>query len=126
MTQRIRILIAEDHPVIREALNRLLDTQEDMEVVGKATNGLEAVEMADALQPSVLLMDFEMPKRNGAEATQEILESNSAIVVIGYSMHNNGPVEQAMLNAGAAAHVSKHGDNADLLSAIREHAGKGS
>jgi DNA-binding NarL/FixJ family response regulator len=121
VTKLIRILIADDHPVIREALSRFLDSQEDMTVVGKAADGIEAVEMAHSLKPRLVLMDFEMPHKKGAEATSEILQENPALVVIGYSMHDEGPITQAMAVAGAATHVSKHRDNADLLSAIRDH-----
>lgn len=123
MVKPIRILIADDHPVIRAAISQFLDLQDDMKVIGMASNGAEAVSMARDLRPDVVLMDYEMPAKGGAAATKEIRSAAPKTVVVSYSMHEDEKVINAMLEAGAAFHVSKHTDNALLLSAIRQHAG---
>lgn len=119
MSQTIRVLIADDHYVIRASLSRILESQEDFLIVGQAAEGAAAVEMANTLHPDVVLMDYEMPEKDGVKATQEILQSHPDIVVIGFSMYDDGPVEKAMLDAGAAVHLSKTRSAADLLPAIR-------
>lgn len=121
--QTIRLLIADDHPVIRAAIGQFLDMQSDMTVVGMASNGAEAVELAMALRPDVVLMDYAMPGKGGAAATREIRSNDPHIVVVSYSIHEDERVTTSMLEAGAAFHVSKHTENAALLAAIREHAG---
>jgi DNA-binding NarL/FixJ family response regulator len=125
MSRTLRVLIADDHRIIREGLCRLLESQDGFRVVGKAPDGATAVQMADALEPDLVLMDYEMPEKNGVEAIQEIRKSHPDMVVIAFSMHDDGSVEQAMLDAGAAVHVSKSRSTSELLSAIREHAGLG-
>lgn len=123
MSQMIRVLIADDHRIVRECVSRFLASQDGFLVVGKAADGAEAVELAKSLQPDVVLIDHEMPKKNGVEATEEILNALPGVVVIGFSMHDDGPVEKAMLDAGAAVHISKSRTTSDLLMAIREHTG---
>lgn len=119
----IRLLIADDHRIVRECVSRFLGSQEGFVVVGKAADGAEAVELAKTLEPDVVLIDHEMPEKNGVEATKEILEALPDAVVIGFSMHDDGPVEQAMLDAGARVHVSKSRTTSDLLLAIRKQVG---
>ncbi len=123
MNRTIRILIADDHRIVRECLSRFLDAQNGYMVVGKAPDGAEAVLMAQDLKPDVVLMDYEMPEKTGIEAIHDILRDNGNVVVIGYSMHDDGPMEKAMLEAGAVAHISKSRSTADLLSTIRVHVG---
>ncbi len=125
MAQTIRILVVDDHPVIRAAISQFLDMQNDMVVIGKASNGTEAVALAQTLHPDVVLMDFEMPGKSGATATKEIRFANPSMVVVSYSVYEDEKVTRSMLEAGAAFHVSKHTENAVLLAAIREHAGMG-
>lgn len=124
MTPPIRILVTDDHPFLRQIISQVLELQEDMIVVGKACNGAESVSMAHALHPDVVLMDYEMPDMGGVRATREILTENPHVAVIGFSAHEGDMVETFMREAGAAGYVSKNRDNAELLSAIREHAGK--
>ena len=123
MSKAIRILIADDHYVIRTFLSRILESQEDFRIVGQASDGVATVETAKALRPDVVLMDYDMPGKDGVAATQEILKSDPNILVIGFSMHDEPTVEQAMLEAGAAVHVSKKRSAVELLPTIRKFSG---
>lgn len=124
MSHTIRVLIVDDHYVIRTFLSRILESQDDFLIVGQASEGTAAVEMADALRPDIVLMDYDMPGKDGVKATREILESNPEVLVIGFSMHDEPPVEKAMLEAGAAVHISKRTSAAELLPAIWKHYGQ--
>ena len=77
MVDTIRILIVDDHSIVRQGLRALIDTEPNMETVGEASDGVEAVEQARALQPSVILLDMMMPRKNGLEAIVEIKEENA-------------------------------------------------
>jgi DNA-binding NarL/FixJ family response regulator len=124
MSHPIQILIVDDHFTVRKSLSRALDSLEDFEVVGMAPDGQAAVEMAKALKPDIVLMDYAMPVLNGAEATRRILRTNPATVVIGLSIHEEGPAPEEMRNAGASAYILKSSGFGDLVSAIRNHAGQ--
>jgi DNA-binding NarL/FixJ family response regulator len=121
MSQPIRILVADDHPMVRNCISKILESEEDLEVVGKASNGVMAIEMANALHPHVVLMDCQMPLMDGVEATQHIRKDHPEISVIGFSMHEGGRVENAMRRAGAMAYFRKGCPTDELLSAIREY-----
>lgn len=104
---RIRVVVADDHAVVRQGLCNLLATYDDIEVVGEAANGDEAVEMDRHLQPDIFVMDVTMPKLDGIEATRRIKRQHPGTVVIGLSVHNSPQVEKEMRNAGAAAFLTK-------------------
>ncbi|MDD5399344.1 MAG: response regulator transcription factor, partial [Dehalococcoidia bacterium] len=82
--EKVRILLAEDHKVVREGTRRLLESQADFEVVGEASDGIEAVELAKKLRPAIIIMDVSMPRLNGIEATKQVkaLYPNTAILVL--------------------------------------------
>ena len=120
MASPIRVLLADDHPVIRNGLAMLLDEEPDLEVVGQASDGEEAVELADQLQPDVVLMDITMPKLNGIDATRKISDELPWIRVIGLSMHEYADVAAAMMEAGAVGYVAKGTPAEFLLDAIRK------
>jgi PAS domain S-box-containing protein len=117
--QRIRVLLADDHAVMREGLARLIGEEADMEVVGQARDGNEAVRLAATLQPDVVLMDVSMPGLDGVEATRAIHGDLPHIRIIGLSMFEETERAQAMRDAGAECFLTKSGPAADLLAAIR-------
>lgn len=123
MSEAIRVLIADDHYVIRTFLSRILESQEDFRIVGQTSDGVTTVEMTKALRPDVVLMDYDMPGKDGVTATEEILKADPRILIIGFSMHDESTVEKAMLEAGAAIHISKKTSAGELLPAIRKFAG---
>ncbi len=113
------VLVADDHAVIRQGLALLLNEEPDLEVVGEASSGDEAVELARQLLPDVVVMDLTMPGLSGDEATQAILTRAPGTRVVGLSMHSEEEARDRMLSSGAAAYLSKAGRSADLLAAIR-------
>ena len=115
----IRILLADDHSVVRHGFRRILDAQEDMEVVGEVSNGREAVEQAAALQPDLIIMDVTMPELNGIEATRRIAEIVPRARVLALSMHRDSVYVREILRAGARGYLLKDSSEADLVSAIR-------
>lgn len=115
----IRVLIADDHTIVRTGLRLLLSHQQDIEVVGEAGNGRECVDMSSQLQPDVVLMDISMPVMNGLEATKVIKERQSDVQVLGLTMHDDDVYFFQMLNAGASGYVLKGASPDELLTAIR-------
>lgn len=115
----IRILLADDHSVVRHGFRRILDAQEDMEVVGEVSNGREAVEQAAALQPDLIIMDVTMPELNGIEATRRIADIVPRARVLALSMHRDPVYVREILRAGARGYLLKDSSEVDLVSAIR-------
>jgi len=115
----IRVLLADDHKIVREGLGSLLAEQQGIDVVGQAEDGLEALEMVRSLRPDVVIMDVSMPRLDGVEATRRLKAEFSWINVIGLSMHEESDMAQAMCNAGAVAYLNKGGPSEKLIEAIR-------
>jgi LuxR family transcriptional regulator, maltose regulon positive regulatory protein len=115
----MRVLIVDDHAVVRQALAMMLDQEADIEVVGEAGNGQEAVAQARELLPDVVLMDINMPGMNGIDATRIIRAEHPTVRVVGLSMHEHAEQAQPMLAAGAAGYVCKTEAPEVLLAAIR-------
>ncbi len=117
-SNRIRVLLVDDHAMVRQGLRTVLDSYPDLDVVGEAWNGQEAVASAERLQPSIVVMDINMPMMNGIDATTEIVARYPDIVVIGLSVQAGGANEEAMKKAGAAILLTKEAAVDELYQAI--------
>ncbi len=115
----VRVLLADDHQVLRQGLAALLAEEADIQVVGQASNGREAVAMAERLRPDVIIMDVAMPELDGIAATREIVSRHPGIRVIGLSMFDEADMAETMLQAGADLFLPKAGASEELLAAIR-------
>jgi CheY-like chemotaxis protein len=122
-TRKLRIVLADDHRIMRQGLIMLLEEEPDLEVVGEAANGREAIELTRQHRPDVVIMDISMPVLNGIEATRQIAVEMPGVRVIGLSMHETADMDQAMRDAGAAGYLAKGGPLDALTAAIREAAG---
>jgi PAS domain S-box-containing protein len=118
--QKTRILLADDHAMVRQGMAIMLNDEADFEVVGGAVDGLDAVELARKLQPDVILMDLSMPKLNGIEVTRIIHNEFPEICIIGLSMFEEAETAQAMRDAGAVHYMTKSGAADALIDAIRK------
>ncbi len=116
---RIRILVADDHGIIRRGLRLQLEQHEDFEVVGEASDGRQAVKMAETLKPGVILMDIGMPNLNGIEAAAQIVRQNPAAKIVILSMHSDEEFLLRALTAGAKGYLLKESGDADLERAVR-------
>lgn len=122
---KIRILLAEDHVVVREGTRELLEREEDLEVVAEAGDGEEAVLLATGQQPDVVVMDIAMPRLNGIEATKRIKAINPAATVLVLTAYDDDQYVFALLEAGAAGYLLKDVRTDELIKAIRAvHAGE--
>jgi len=115
----VRVLIADDHDIVRAGIRMLLDAQPDMAVVGEASDGKEAIEMAGSMKPDVVLMDISMPGTTGIEATRAIKKANSRIEIVGLTMHAEDRYFFQLLQAGASGYVVKGAAPRELLEAVR-------
>ena len=116
---KIRILLTDDHINVRKSFIRVLNMESDFEIVGEAQNGLEAIELAEKLLPDVILMDVNMPKLNGIEATRAIHKKHPDIHIIGLSMFEEEVYSKRMRDAGAIDYISKFGPIDNLIASIR-------
>lgn len=124
-TAPIRVMLVDDHAVVRSGLSAFLMVFDDLELVGEAENGLQAVQRAVALQPDVILMDLVMPEMDGAAATRLIREANPHIQVIALTSFREDTLVQAALQAGAISYLLKNVSADELAQAIRAaHAGR--
>lgn len=119
MTSRVRVLLVDDHTMVRQGLRSVLESYSDIEVIGEAVNGKEAVAMANQLCPCVVVMDINMPVMNGIEATRMITARNPRILVIGLSVNADRENERAITEAGAIALLTKEKAVDHLYRAIR-------
>ena len=115
----IRIVIADDHRIMRSGLRLLLEREPDLKVVGEASDGRESVEMAARLEPDVMVMDVAMPNLNGIEAARQIGTRAAAVRIAILSMHSDESYVMRALSAGARAYLLKDSAEADLIAAIR-------
>ena len=118
--QKITVLLADDHTIVRRGLRSLLQTENDIEVVAEAETGRQAVQLATALKPDVVLMDIAMPMLNGLEATRQILKQLPATRVLILSSYNDDEYVHELTEAGGAGYLLKQADFSDVVRAIRE------
>ena len=116
---KVRILLAEDHRILREGLKRLIDEQPNIEVVGEAENGIEAWQKTKELDPDIVLMDINMPRLNGAEATVKIRELCPNVKIIALTGHRASAYLTEVLKAGASGYVLKQAAIDELIDAIQ-------
>lgn len=119
MGKKIRILLADDHAVVRQGFRLILSAEADMEIVGEAANGREAVELAEKLQPDVVVMDVAMPELGGIEATRRVAGTAPRARVLALSMHKDSVYVREILRAGARGYLLKDAIDRDLLAAVR-------
>ena len=115
----IRILLADDHAMVRKGFRLILAAQPDMEIVAEAGNGREAVELAEKLHPDVVVMDVAMPELNGIEATRRLMASSPRTRVLALSMHKDSVYVREILRAGARGYLLKESIDSDLVNAVR-------
>ncbi len=115
----VKVILADDHRIVREGLHSLLEKEPDMEVVGEADNGRATVEMARDLKPDVIVMDITMPELNGIEATRQVLAGAPGVRVLALSMHSDKRFVAGVLGAGATGYLLKDCALEELVRAIR-------
>ncbi|GCF08828.1 response regulator [Dictyobacter arantiisoli] len=115
---KIRILLADDHTILRAGLRMMLNAQPDMEVIGEAQDGRQAIEEAQKLQPDVILMDITMPDINGIEATRQIKRILTDVKILVLTMHENDEYVFQALRAGASGYMLKEAADTELITAI--------
>jgi len=127
VSDQIRVFLADDHAVVRKGVEALIATEEGMEVIGTAANGEEAVARAARLEPDVILLDLQMPRKNGIEAISEIIEHDPKARILVLTSFSDDDKVFAAIKAGALGYILKNASPHDLLAAIRNvHAGKSS
>ena len=118
MSNPIRVLLADDNALVRQGIRAMLDSAKEIEVVGEAKDGQEAIDLADGLEPDVVIMDISMPRLDGLRATEFIRRTKKAIQVLILSMHDNPTFVRQALRRGAGGYVLKRALAEELLPAI--------
>lgn len=119
MKKKTRIMLADDHQMVRQGFRLILQAQEDMEVVGETGNGREAVDLARVLKPDVVIMDVTMPELNGIEATRRIREAEPLVRVVALSVHRDAVYVRESVRAGAEGYILKESADSELIAAVR-------
>jgi len=119
MAKKITVLLVDDHSLVRRGFRRILEDEPDMDVVGEAGDGDEAIRLARQLQPKVVVMDCALPGMNGLDATRAILEGSPEIAVLMLSMHSENTWVRQAVEAGARGYILKNAMDLELGSAIR-------
>jgi two-component system, NarL family, response regulator NreC len=123
--RKLRVLVADDHKMIRDGLRLLIDCQRDMRVIGEAANGKEALQQARDLKPDVVVMDLSMPELNGLQATERLKAERPGIKVVALTVHEDASYLLQLCKAGAVGYVLKRSAGDDLINAIRTVAAGG-
>ncbi len=117
--QKIKVMIVDDHAILRDGIRALLGLHDDVEIIGEASEGKEAVEKALELEPDVVVMDIAIPGMDGLEATRRIKKKNSKVQILVLTQHDNKEYVLSSIKAGAAGYVPKRAMGSELVSAIR-------
>ena len=117
--QKIKVMIVDDHAILRDGIRALLGLHDDVEIIGEASEGKEAVEKALELEPDVVVMDIAIPGMDGLEATRRIKKKNSKVQILVLTQHDNKEYVLSAIKAGAAGYVPKRAMGSELVSAIR-------
>ena len=119
MTDKISVLLVDDHTLVRRGFRRILEDEPDITVAGEAGDGPSAIKLADELRPRVIVMDCAMPGMNGLEATRQIIDKNPQALVLMLSMHPEETLVRQALEAGARGYVLKNAVDLELGAAVR-------
>ncbi len=117
--RRTRVLIADDHTIVRQGLRAILESERDIEVVGEAADGREAVRKVSSLRPDAIVLDISMPKMNGLEATERIVHESPRTKVVALTMHSSEEYLYSLFKAGAKGYLLKESASSELVEAIR-------
>ena len=117
-------MLVDDHQIVRQGLLQMIAAQDDIEVIGEAADGFEAIAQTAALEPDIVVMDINMPRLDGIEATRRIKAQHPDVHVVGLSLHEERDVETSILNAGASAYLRKDGPSDLLFHTLRNLWGK--
>jgi len=120
MGNKLKVLLVDDHALVRRGFRRMLEDEPTIQVVGEASDGMEAVESAERLEPDVIVMDCALPQINGIEASRRILAKKPEIKILMLSMHSEDTLIRQALDAGAKGYVLKNAMDLDLVSAIKK------
>ncbi len=120
MPNKISVLLVDDHSLVRRGFRRMLEDEPDMNVVGEASDGAEAIKLAKELKPKVIVMDCAMPGTGGLVATRKILESTPEQIILMLSMHSEETLVRQALEAGARGYMLKNAVDLELAAAIRK------
>ena len=124
--EKIRVFLVDDHTVVRQGLRRILESDEEIEIVGEAGDGRTAIDLVQKLRPHVVVMDVAMPELNGIEATRQILKRVEGAKVLVLSMHGDDVYVRQALKAGARGYLLKDSEDLDLIKAVKAIRGGGS
>ncbi len=119
MDGKVRVLVVDDHEVVRQGIKMVLDTDPELDVVGEASSGEEAIEKVRELRPSVVVMDISMPGLSGFEATRRIRESNPEVQILALTVHDSEAYVFQMLQAGATGYVLKRAPSEEVIQAVK-------
>ncbi|MGA3176061.1 MAG: response regulator transcription factor [Candidatus Acidiferrum sp.] len=120
MANKLRVLLVDDHALVRRGFRRMLEDEPTFDVAGEASDGLEAVELAQELRPDVVVMDCALPQMNGIEASRRILAMLPETAILMLSMHSEDTLVKQALEAGARGYILKNAMDLDLVSAIKK------
>ncbi len=120
MANKLRVLLVDDHALVRRGFRRMLEDEPTFHVAGEASDGLEAVQLAEQLHPDVIVMDCALPQMNGIEASRRILAKLPETAILMLSMHSEDTLVKQALEAGARGYILKNAMDLDLVSAIKK------